>query len=152
MAASKRSRRSGEAAWAAQGDEYLRRLLADDQLRSSLLGAYTAARSAYGRLSNGKPPAQAILHDDKLQRELRETVEALRDATSALRQPAPRTRRRRRRGRPLLALLLGAALALALSSELRTKVLDMLFGAEEEFDYSSTTTPASPAPAGVSGS
>jgi hypothetical protein len=26
-------------------------------------------------------------------------------------------------------------------------VLDLLFGAEEEFDYSSTTTPATPAPA-----
>jgi hypothetical protein len=28
----------------------------------------------------------------------------------------------------------------------------MLFGAEEEFDYSSTTAPAEPAPAGVSAS
>ena len=33
-------------------------------------------------------------------------------------------------------------LAIALSEGLRSKVLDLLFGAEEEFDYSSTTTPA----------
>jgi hypothetical protein len=38
-------------------------------------------------------------------------------------------------------------LAVALSEGLRSKVLDLLFGAEEEFDYSSTTAPAEPAPA-----
>ncbi len=37
--------------------------------------------------------------------------------------------------------LLGAALAIALSEDLRKAVLDRLFGAEEEFEYSSTTTP-----------
>ena len=41
---------------------------------------------------------------------------------------------------------IGAGLAIALSEGLRQKVLDLLFGAEEEFDYSSTTTPATPAP------
>ena len=40
-------------------------------------------------------------------------------------------------------------LAIALSEDLRTKVLDLLFGAEEEFDYSSTTAPAEPAPVGA---
>ena len=44
--------------------------------------------------------------------------------------------------------IVGAGLALALSEGLRKKVLDALFGAEEEFEYTSTTTPvATPAPA-----
>ena len=34
----------------------------------------------------------------------------------------------------------GAGVALAVSSDLRKKVLDTLFGAEEEFEYTSTTT------------
>ena len=38
--------------------------------------------------------------------------------------------------------LVGAGLALALSEPLRKKVLDALFGAEEEFEYTSTTAPA----------
>ena len=38
--------------------------------------------------------------------------------------------------------MLGAVLAIALSEDLRKAVLDRLFGAEEEFEYSSTTTPA----------
>jgi hypothetical protein len=41
-----------------------------------------------------------------------------------------------------MLLLVGAGLALALSEGLRKKVLDGLFGAEEEFEYTSTTTPA----------
>ena len=45
-------------------------------------------------------------------------------------------------GRKLLILAVGAGLALALSEGLRKKVLDALFGAEEEFEYTSTTTPS----------
>jgi hypothetical protein len=46
-------------------------------------------------------------------------------------------------GKLLFLLLLGGVLAMVLSKDLRSKVLDALFGAEEEFDYSSTTMPAS---------
>lgn len=44
-------------------------------------------------------------------------------------------------GRLLLLLLLGAILALALSEDLRAKTLDAVFGAEEEFEYTSATEP-----------
>ncbi len=56
---------------------------------------------------------------------------------------------RRHPGRYLILLAFGAILALALSEGLRSKVLDVLFGAEEEFDYTSTTSPSSAAPAGA---
>src|ERR687886_783789 len=52
-------------------------------------------------------------------------------------------RRKRGKGRLLLLLLVGGAVAIALSEDLRKKVLDALFGAEEEFEYTSTTTPSS---------
>ncbi len=49
------------------------------------------------------------------------------------------------RGLLLLVGIVGGALALALSEGLRKKVLDALFGAEEEFEYTASTTPeASP--------
>ena len=38
---------------------------------------------------------------------------------------------------------MGAGAALALSEGLRKKVLDAMFGAEEEFEYTATTTPDS---------
>jgi len=153
MAAKDRIGKAGEAARAAQGNRYLQRIVEDDELRSSLLAAYGAARNAYGRMSNGKPAARALLEDRKLQRELKQAAEALRQASDALREPPKRARRRRGGlGRSLLLMGLAGVLALGLSESLRSKLLDLLFGAEEEFDYSSTTAPAEPAPAGVAGS
>ena len=150
MAAKDRLGKAGEAARAAQTNRYIQRLIEDEALRSNLLSAYVAARSAYGRMSNGKPAAQALFEDRKLQRELSDAIGALREASSALREPVKPARvRRRGAGRSLLALAVASVLALALSESLRTKVLDLLFGAEEEFDYSSTTAPQTPAPAGV---
>jgi len=152
MSAKDRIGKAGEAARAAQRNQYVQRVIEDEQLRSNLLAAYAAARSAYGRMSNGKPATKAIFEDRKLQRELKEAASALREASSSLREPPRRARRRGGIGRTLLLLAVAGALAMVLSESLRSKVLDLLFGAEEQFDYSSTTTPAQPAPAGVSAS
>jgi hypothetical protein len=151
MAAKDRISKAGEAARAAQRNQYVQRLIEDEQLRSSLLAAYGAARNAYGRMSNGKPATRAIFEDRKLQRELRDAANALRDASTSLREP-PKRRRSGGIGRSLILLAVAGGLAMVLSEGLRTKVLDLLFGAEEQFDYSSTTTPAQPAPAGASAS
>ena len=124
----------------------MKRILEDQQLRSNLASAYGAALSAYGRVSNGKSPTKALFEDRKLQRDLTQMAQTLRDASGALREPPKSVRKRRRRGRTLVFLIVAGALAIALSQDLRTKVLDLLFGAEEEFDYSSTTAPAEPAP------
>jgi hypothetical protein len=55
--------------------------------------------------------------------------------------------KKRKRGRKLLFLLVGGAAALVASEGLRSKVLDMLFGAEEEFEYTPPAPPASAPPA-----
>jgi len=151
MAAKDSIGRAGEAARKAQRNRYLQRLIEDEDLRGSLLTAYGAARSAYGRMSNGKPASRAIFEDKKLQRELREAANALRDASSSLNE-SPKRRRRGGLGRSLMLLMIAGALAMVLSEGVRSKVLDLLFGAEEEFDYSSTTTPAQPAPVGATAS
>jgi hypothetical protein len=152
MASKDRLGKASEAAKAAQSNRYVQRLIEDDELRSNLIAAYGAARSAYGRMTNGKPAGKALMEDRKLQAELRTAVDSLREASGSLRE-APGTKRRRRRGgRALLLLAVGGVLAIALNEGLRSKVLDMLFGAEEQFDYSSTTAPATPAePASVAG-
>jgi hypothetical protein len=152
MAAKRRSGKVGEETWTVQGERALQRLLDDEALRATLLGAYASARSAYGRLSNGKGPTHALFEDPKLQRELINAANALREASASLKEPMPKPKRRRRRGRRgLMLIVVGAVLAVALSSDLRKRVLDMVFGAEETFDYSSTTAPATPAPSPVAG-
>jgi hypothetical protein len=150
MASKDRLGKASEAAKAAQENRYVQRLIEDEELRANLLAAYGAARSAYGRMTNGKPAGKALLEDRKLQAELRSAVESLRDASGALREePGRRRRRRGGLGRTLLLISFGAVLAVVLNEGLRSKVLDLLFGAEEQFDYSSTTAPATPEPAGV---
>jgi len=149
MAAKDSIGKAGAAARKAQSNRYLQRLIEDEDLRANLLTAYGAARGVYGRMNNGKPASKALFEDKKLQRELRDAAKALREASNALNESPKKARRRRKGGlgRMLLLVTVAAGLALVLSEDLRSKVLDMLFGAEEEFDYSSTTAPAEPAPA-----
>lgn len=142
--------RIGKASEAVRSSDYLKRLIEDEQLRENLFAAYGSARSAYGRMSNGKPAGKALLEDRKLHRELSEAASALRDASFAIKQPAGKPKRKGGLGRGLMLLIVGGVLALALSESLRSKVLDLLFGAEEEFDYSSTTMPAQDVPAAAS--
>lgn len=147
MAAKDGIGKASAAARAARRNRYVQRLIEDDDVRRSLLAAYAAGRKAYGRMGNGKPATKAIFEDRKLQRELSEAVSALREASDAL---SAKPKRRSRKGgiaRKAIFVLVAAALALAFSETLRSKVLDLLFGAEEEFEYSSSTAPAQPAPA-----
>ena len=135
---SARAQQARQAARSAGSNPYVRRLIEDEELRSNVRDAFEAARHAYQRMSNGKGPVKAITEDKKVQRDLRNAAESLREASDQLRGK----RKQRHWGRLLVVALIGAALALALSEDLRKTVLDRLFGAEEEFEYSSTTTPA----------
>src|SRR3954466_14674614 len=126
---------------AATSNPYVQRLAHDEELRDNLQTAFESARKAYDRMSNGKGPAKALLDDKKTQKELKEAASSLKEAADALR--GGKKKGGGGFGRKLLLLAVGAGLALALSEGLRKKVLDALFGAEEEFEYTSTTTPSS---------
>jgi hypothetical protein len=143
MASSKKAAKAKSAAEDAWTNQYVQRLVQDEELRDNLRVAYEAARDAYKRLSNGKGPAKVVMDDKRFQKDMKKAGTALRDASEALRE-GPKRRRRGGVGRLLLLGIVGGALALAVSEDLRNKVLDMLFGAEEEFDYSSTTTAPPP--------
>ena len=142
MAAKKKAAKAGAGAFAAgkaaRSNPYVNQIIEDDELRDNLRTAFESARKAYGRI-NGKGPVKALTEDKKVQKELREAASSLRDAADTLRGA---NKKKSRGGRKLLLVLVGAGLALALSEGLRKKVLDALFGAEEEFEYTSTTTPA----------
>lgn len=120
---------------------YIQRIIEDAKLRENVRVAFDASRSAYGRLTNGKAPHKALVQDKKLQRDLQQAIVALRDATAALTEP-PKKRKAFGLGRKLLIAAFAFGLALAGSEKLRTKVLDAVFGKEEEFEY----TPPPPAP------
>jgi hypothetical protein len=143
MAAKKKAAKAGAAAVAVKRSPYVQRIAEDEDLRQNLWQAYESARGAVGRLQNGKSPAKQIFDDKKLQKDIREAAYAFRDASVALRD-APQRKKKRGGGLGKLILLavVGSAVALAVSEELRKKVLDALFGAEEEFEYTSSTSPS----------
>ena len=124
----------------ARDNPYVQRLIEDEELRDNLREAFEAARGAYGRATgNGKGAVKAVTSDKKVQKDLRSAAESLREASEAFK--APRKRRKKSRlGRLILFGLVAAGVALILSEDARKTVLDALFGAEEEFEYTSTTS------------
>jgi hypothetical protein len=143
MAKSTRTQKLRDAGRSASENPYVRRLVEDQELRENIRNAFDSARKAYGRMQNGKGPAQALLDDKKVQKELQQAARSLRTASDQLRGKSgggfPW-------GKVLLVGIVGAILALVLSDDLRKTVLDKLFGAEEEFEYTSTTASETPEP------
>jgi hypothetical protein len=138
-ARSKKAKRAASAA-AATTSPWVQRLVQDEELRDNFRVAFESARDAYERLSDGKSPRE-LVEDKKIQADIKQAADALKDAGSALKEgPKPKRRKPKRRGRKLVLLLIGFGLALAVSEDFRAKVLDALFGKEEEFEYGSTTT------------
>jgi hypothetical protein len=122
----------------ARENPYVQRLVEDDELRDSLRDAFEAAKGAYGRATgNSKGAVKAVTSDKKVQKDLREAAESLREASERLRKPP---KRKKGIGRFLLLGIVAGAIALVLSEGARKAVLDTLFGAEEEFEYTSSTS------------
>ena len=137
-----KKQKAQKAAMQARANPYLRRVAEDEDLRQNIYDAYESVRKAYGRLSNGKSPTKQIFDDKKFQKEVKNAASNVRDASVALRE-APKKRGGLSFKRVLLVGAVGTGVALAVSEGLRKKVLDTLFGAEEEFEYTSNTGSAS---------
>jgi hypothetical protein len=140
MAKSK-AKRARSAVGTVTDNDYVKRLVEDEDLRDSIRDAFEAARDAYERLSSNGSMIDAAIDDKKVHKDVKEAAENLREATNRLRGKE----KERHFGRLILIAFVGAILALIISEDLRKALLDKVFGAEEEFEYTSTTTPA-PAP------
>jgi len=131
--------RAGDIYETARENPYVQRLIEDEELRESLQDAFEAAKNAYGRATgNGKGTVKAVTSDKKVQKDLRKAAESMQEASERLRSKPKR--RKGGIGRLLLIAIVGAVIALAVSEGARKAVLDALFGAELEFEYTSTTS------------
>jgi hypothetical protein len=148
--AKKKVQKAGKAAKSARSNPYVQRLIEDEELRQNIVQAFESVRDAYGRLSNGKSPTKQVFEDKKLQKHVRQAASNVRDISVGLYE-APKKQKKKRGGfgRLLLLAIVGGVVALAVSEGLRKKVLDALFGAEEEFEYTSTTSTPTSTPAGT---
>lgn len=121
-------------------EETVRNLLENQDLHDDLKQLADAAKNAYGRVASHGP--QALLQDKKVHKDVRAASGAAADAKHHFAKP-----KKKKRGgffRLLLLGTVGAAVAVAAVPALRSKALDVVFGPEEELDYSSA------APAGAS--
>ena len=142
MAAKKKAAKAGAVA----ATPYVQRVMSDEELRDNVRVAVDSAREAFTRLQNGKGVPKTVFDDKKFHRDVSKAATALKDASDAIRDG----KKKKRKGgmmRKLLFLVVAGGVAVAVSEDLRNKVLDALFGKEEEFDYTSSTQPASPPPA-----
>ena len=128
---------AGSAYATARSNQYVQRIVEDEELRDNLRDAYDAARHAYDRITgNGKGPVKAVTSDKKVQRDLKNAADSLREASEQLRG----RKRKSRFGRVLLLGAVAGGVVLAVSENARKTVMDAVFGAEEEFEYTSTTS------------
>jgi hypothetical protein len=143
MAAKKKAQKAQKAAMQARYNPYVQRVIEDEDLRDNIVQAYDSARKAYARLTNGKSPTTQIFDDKKLQKHVKSAASNVKDASVALHE-APKKKSGLSFGKMLVLGAVGAGAALAVSEGLRKKVLDTLFGAEEEFEYTSNTGTSTP--------
>jgi hypothetical protein len=128
--------RAGDLVSTARENPYVQRLIEDEDLRDNLVDAFNSAKSAYGRATD-KGTVKAVTSDKKVQKEMRKAAEKLQEANDRLQKPK---KKRGGLGKLILLALIGGVVALAVSEGARKAVLDTLFGAEEEFEYTSTSS------------
>lgn len=138
--AQKQAKKAGKQV--AAREDAVRNLFDNQELHDDLRQLAEAAKTAYTRVAGTGP--QALLQDKKVHSELRNASGALLDAKKSLAKPA---KKKKKRGffRLLVLGTIGSAVAVATVPALRGKALDLVFGPEEELDYSVGT----PAPAGA---
>src|SRR3954451_2304674 len=141
------AKKNGAKATAAAAAPYVQRVMTDDELRDNLRVAIESARVAFARLQNGKGVPKTVFDDRRFHKDVSKAATALKDASDALREGPKKRKRKGGLMRKLLFVMVAAGIAVAVSEDLRSKVLDALFGKEEEFDYTSSTQPSTPAPA-----
>ena len=131
---------------AARVAPYVEQLLDDDQVRKNIRRAVDAGREAYGR-ARGKEASKA-LKDRKVQRRVREAMQAVGEVLSGVAR-GPQKRRRARRARTLAGVTIGAGgLLLALNADARQTVLALLGGADRGGPAATAPTEATESPSG----
>ena len=73
MAKGTKAERAWQAGRSATDNEYVRRLIEDEELRENLQDAYTSAKKAYARVNNGHP-AKRLMDEEGYRAYLAEIV------------------------------------------------------------------------------
>ena len=133
------SEKAGQAYSTVRDNQHVRRLIEDEELRASLIAAALAGRKALQRIQTNRSSAvESVTQDKRVKKELQSAADSLRDAAERIREP------KRKKRHPIRNILLvgvvTGGLVLVFSESARKSLLDGIFGDEEEFVYTSTTS------------
>lgn len=136
-----------EVAESARNNPYVQKLIEDDQLRENAISALNSARKAFDR-ANKKGWDKELAKDKKLRREVEDALGSIKDTRAGLVEAPKKAKKHKQAAKPrkrhslrklIFIATIGALIAIAINEDVRKQVLDTLFGAEEEFQYSSST-------------
>lgn len=132
-----------EATEQAKDNPYLQKIVEDKELRENAVAALQSVKSAFDRAQEaGFDKPADIVNDKQLRKDIKKAAKTLKDTKNEIASAKPK-KKKRGFGKLIAVAVVGAAVAIVVSDDLRKQVLDALFGAEEEFEYTSTTTPTS---------
>lgn len=112
-------------------EDAVRNLIENQDLHDDLRNLAEAAKAAYARVAANPG---AILQDKKVHSDLRAGTSALLDAKGQLN--GKKAKKKKGKGGLLFLTVVGSGVAVVTVPALRTKALDLVFGPEEELDYS----------------
>ncbi|MBI2692148.1 MAG: hypothetical protein HYX29_09435 [Solirubrobacterales bacterium] len=134
-----------EAADQAKENPYLNKIIEDKELRENAVAALQSVKSAFDKAKEtGFDNPAELAKDPKIKKDLKKAAETLKTTSEGIQAAG---KKKRHPLRKILAVaVIGGIVAIVVSDDARKAVLDTLFGAEEEFEYTSTTSaPASSA-------
>lgn len=127
----------------AKENPYLNKIIEDKELRDNAVAALQSVKSAFDQAkATGFDNPAELVQDKKIKKDLKKAAETLKTTSDDIQSAG---KKKRHPLRKIIALaVIGGIVAIVVSEDARKAVLDTLFGAEEEFEYTSTTSaPAS---------
>jgi hypothetical protein len=127
----------------AKENPYLNKIIEDKELRENAVAALQSVKSAFDKAKEtGFDNPAELAKDPKIKKELKKAADTFKETSDEIQAAG---KKKRHPLRKLIAFaVIGGIVAIVVSEDARKAVLDTLFGAEEEFEYTSTTS----APAG----
>jgi CHASE3 domain sensor protein len=128
-----------DAAEQAKDNPYITKIIEDKELRENAVAALQSVKSAFdsARETGFDKPAE-LISDKSIKKDLKNAAETLKETSDEI---ASAGKKKRHPLRKLVVIgVIGAVVAIVASEDVRKTVLDTLFGAEEEFEYTSSTT------------
>lgn len=125
-----------EAAAQAKENPYVHKIIEDKELRENAVAALQSIKSAFEE-AKGVDSAADLATDKKVKKQVKKAAGQVKATADDLASAGKPKKKKHPVRKLLFVATIGAVIAVVVSEDVRKAVLDGLFGAEEEFEYTS---------------